>query len=270
VPPDPGAISSQHPDGKSQIVIERLTIRPGSSGAPVVSPKGIVGMVQQGNEDEAYALTIDFIKDSMQDWNHPWDLVPSEGAPAPARLQPEPAPAPVKPQPEQSCRVSIRSTPSGAAVSVDDVARGKTPATVELTRGRSYDLEVAAEGYTTSLETISCSTPTVNVDLEPRAASILVRYLGDSNFCTLQLSFKIGNKTFVPTSNAFPVDGIPMGKQRYTVQGQIGCLVTFTGAPGRCNASGSGQIEVKDGAAYNTVWAGDAFGNCTVVLAPAQ
>lgn len=44
-------------------------------------------------------------------------------------------------------KVSVRSTPSGAVVSVDGSAVGITPAFVELTRGDEHRLRVEAEGY---------------------------------------------------------------------------------------------------------------------------
>jgi len=125
-------------------------------------------------------------------------------------------------------------------------------------------LSVSAAGYGTSSRTINCSTPTVSVDLQPETGSIILRYVGDYAACSLVLNVKIANKAFRPTSNVFPVDDIALGNQRYTIQGTIGCLI------GVCNASGSGQIDIEDGATYDVGWVNTAYGQCTVVLARSE
>jgi S1-C subfamily serine protease len=60
-----------------QIVVDNLPVQPGTSGAPLVSQNGIVGMiVSDAPGDVSRALTIDFIHKALRRWNHPWDLKP--------------------------------------------------------------------------------------------------------------------------------------------------------------------------------------------------
>src|SRR5262245_23838893 len=73
VPPSPGNISSDMPVDE-RIDIDQLSIRPGSSGAPLVASSGIIGMVLRDSADQAQALTIGFIKARFRQWNHPWFL----------------------------------------------------------------------------------------------------------------------------------------------------------------------------------------------------
>jgi hypothetical protein len=98
VPVDPGVINSEHPTDDWRVEIERLPVRPGSSGGPLVAGTGIVAMVQRGNEDDSFALTIDFIKTKMQDWNYPWDLVSARAA-AQSLPPPTDIPTPSKDRP---------------------------------------------------------------------------------------------------------------------------------------------------------------------------
>ena len=257
VPVDPGVINSEHPSSDWRLEIERLAVRPGSSGAPLISSKGIVGMVQKGNEDDAFALTVDFIRTSMRDWNYPWDLAMA-GNTLPIEEPPRALP----------CKVSVRSTPADAEVSIDGKSQGTTPTTVEITSGKSYRLSISEEGYMTASQTIGCSTPPVNMNLkpvQPETGSITLRYQGDFAACSLLLNVKIGNQAFVPTSNVFSADDVALGNQRYTIQGTIGCPLA-----GSCKASGSGQINVKDGGTYDVGWANTGIGQCTVRLSSSQ
>lgn len=105
------------------------------------------------------------------------------------------------------------------------------------------------------------STPTPVPKVEAQVGTITVAYTGDLFACSLDLTMKIGNKAFHPTSNQYGVGGIPLGKQSYTVTGQIGCPLS-----GMCVASGSGSIEVRDGATYSVQWANVAYGGCRVLL----
>src|SRR5262249_28244930 len=46
VPAEPGAITSEQPGTDYRVLVERLEVRSGSSGAPLISESGIVGMIQ--------------------------------------------------------------------------------------------------------------------------------------------------------------------------------------------------------------------------------
>lgn len=79
VPVSPGRVASDD-STDSQIELEGLAIRPGSSGGPLVASSGIVGMIVRDSADEATALSISFIKAAFHRWNHPWSL---ESGPVP-------------------------------------------------------------------------------------------------------------------------------------------------------------------------------------------
>jgi len=54
--------------------LEGLPVKPGSSGGPVISETGIIGMIEKDSQDGTNALSIDFIEKSLGAWNHPWQL----------------------------------------------------------------------------------------------------------------------------------------------------------------------------------------------------
>ena len=74
VPPLNGAIGSDRPTADSWLEAEMPGLRPGSSGSPLVSGTGIVGMVDAGSGDDARVLAVEYIKKAVQDWGYPWDL----------------------------------------------------------------------------------------------------------------------------------------------------------------------------------------------------
>jgi len=82
IPALPGAIASRQPSAESLIDIDNLPVSRGTSGAPLISNTGIVGMIQQDLAGDTRAVTIDFIKRAFQGWNYPWDLRPASIFPA--------------------------------------------------------------------------------------------------------------------------------------------------------------------------------------------
>jgi S1-C subfamily serine protease len=172
-------------------------------------------------------------------------------------------PPPPKPAPQETCRISIGSTPSGADVSVDGNPSGTTPAVLDLTNGKRYDLKISKDGYKQHTQSVNCSSARVSAILLPDTGTISLRYFGDLAYCTLYLNVKIGNKTVRPISTLFQVDGVALGSQRYTISGTIACPLA-----GQCAASGSGNIDVKDASVYDISWRNTAIGVCTVVLTP--
>ncbi len=73
VPVDGAPISSEKPVN-SRIDVEGSLIRPGSSGGPLIASSGIVGLVVTDSENGAQALSIDFVRDEVQQWRQPWNL----------------------------------------------------------------------------------------------------------------------------------------------------------------------------------------------------
>jgi serine/threonine protein kinase len=88
--------------------------------------------------------------------------------PLPEVPPPATAPAPV------SGRLTVRSTPSGAAVTINGRVRGRTPLTMEKLPFRSYSVSVAQPGFLPARDSVSLTAAapsrTVTMQLERRAA----------------------------------------------------------------------------------------------------
>jgi hypothetical protein len=84
----------------------------------------------------------------------------------------------------------------------------------------------------------------------------MLRYLGDNAGCGLNLTFRIGNQSFVPTSNIFSID-IEEGTYNYNITGVIRC-------PNRgiCNINTSGTIIINHRSILDFSW----FANCGATL----
>jgi len=59
---------------RTRIEIVQASVGPGASGAPVVSERGIIGMVRSATADDASALPIDVIQRSVDEWGWEWGL----------------------------------------------------------------------------------------------------------------------------------------------------------------------------------------------------
>ena len=103
--------------------------------------------------------------------------------------------------------------------------------------------------------------PTPAAPARPATTDVTLSYLGDQYACVLQLQVKIGNATAVPTSNFFKMHNVPLGRQDYTINGQIGCVQL-----GSCIARGQGTLNVEEDDTYNVVWGNSAIGQCQVTL----
>jgi Protein kinase domain/PEGA domain len=88
---------------------------------------------------------------------------------------PAAAPAPVTRPAATTGRLVIRSTPAGAAVTLNGRWRGRTPLTVEKLPFRTYAVNVSQAGFTSARESVSLTasdpTQTVNLQLERKAAA---------------------------------------------------------------------------------------------------
>ena len=74
VPSRPGTINRVD-EQSGLILVDGLNVIVGTSGAPLVSAEGIVGMVVRGETDSiAHALSLNHIEASFDDWNLPWTL----------------------------------------------------------------------------------------------------------------------------------------------------------------------------------------------------
>lgn len=76
-----------------------------------------------------------------------------------------------------------------------------------------------------------------------------LKYMGDIYDCALDLSIRIGDKTYTPMGNSVLLQGLKSGNQSYSVNGYIDC-----GYEGNCNASGTGQVYINANANYYVMW----------------
>jgi len=92
-------------------------------------------------------------------------------------------------------------------------------------------------------------------------ATVMIRYASDRHKCTPDLNVTIAGKAFHTTSNPFAASGVKEGAQEYTIDGLISC-------PGRkaMQASGSGAIDVHEGAVFDLAWQAKSGGTSNVDL----
>jgi hypothetical protein len=92
-------------------------------------------------------------------------------------------------------------------------------------------------------------------------ATVMIRYASDRHKCTPDLNVSIAGKSFHTTSNPFAASGVKEGAQEYTIDGSISC-------PGRkaMQASGSGAIDVHEGAVFDLAWQAKSGGTSSVDL----
>jgi formylglycine-generating enzyme required for sulfatase activity len=75
IPTDPGKVNSEGPDPDSLVNVDLPRVRAGTSGAPLISASGIVGMIVSDTEDQvASALTVEFIRNAVRSWDRTWSL----------------------------------------------------------------------------------------------------------------------------------------------------------------------------------------------------
>ncbi len=68
-----GSINRKSPTG--EIYVDMRSVQPGTSGAPLITKKGIVGMIIIDSGNEVTALNIGIIQNTVtQEWNYPWNL----------------------------------------------------------------------------------------------------------------------------------------------------------------------------------------------------
>lgn len=93
----------------------------------------------------------------------------------------------------------------------------------------------------------------------PTTATIVLQYASDRHKCTPDLNVTIAGAPFHPTSNPYAATGVKIGAQEYAIDGLINC-------PGRkaIRASGSGAIDVRQGAVFDFAWQAKPGGGSTV------
>lgn len=74
IPAIPGKINSERPDLHSIIHVDMVSVRVGTSGAPLITQNGIIGMIIQDEVGSARAVSIEAIKAAFDEWRYPWSL----------------------------------------------------------------------------------------------------------------------------------------------------------------------------------------------------
>ena len=95
VPTVPGRINTFTLDAK--YLIDNLPVRVGTSGAPLITDKGVIGMITADAGESSQAVSIEVIGRAFEQWNLPWDLtsfgrtISGPGPTTPANQSPPPA-----------------------------------------------------------------------------------------------------------------------------------------------------------------------------------
>lgn len=134
VPVKPGAISSVEPN--RTIRFEGLTILEGTSGAPLVSNAGILGMIVVDTGVLGEATPLDVIERAFQEWNYPWQL-------ANYSVQPAVSPPPPPPPPPDSNWTSRYNTRDNR-----DLWLGDLPLPGGIVGTRNVDIKECAQRCT--------------------------------------------------------------------------------------------------------------------------
>jgi TIR domain-containing protein len=170
--------------------------------------------------------------------------------PATARVEPtvpSPAPAPAPAPVTTSTRL-----PSPAAV---------TPATQQLP-WKAFAVAAVAVVLAVSAWAIvrSRKPKPIVVPPPPTTATIVLQYAADRHKCTPDLNLTIAGAPYHPTANPFAATGVKIGAQEYAIDGVINC-------PGRhaIKASGSGAIDVHEGAVFDLAWQAKPGGGASTV-----
>jgi hypothetical protein len=278
VPVRSGTINEEQ-SGQATLLVEGLDILEGTSGAPLISGAGIIGMIQRSSAGMIRATKLDYIKGAFERWNYPWNLTPAQA--------PEQAP-------EQECAFSISSSPSDADIYLEGAYLGTTPSTTSMQRGRTFSVLIEKYGYESYIDNVSCEVGSLNASLtsvpadelsdlntEPATDSnisdlltrifrqpqdaetgaIFLRYTGDAENCVLEVGVQIGYAPYIPTSNFFEATDAPLGLQNYEISGVISCPLS-----GYCSVTGTGEIDVVAGQIYDLQWRNVAFASCSAEL----
>ncbi len=123
--------------------LDKLDVKRGTSGAPVISDDGIVGMIVTDDAATVQALSIDIIENAIKEWSEiPWLLLPLSDAPPMTRL-------------------SLTSDPAGATVRLNGTVADVTPLDTTLAANVSYPLTLERAGLVPVTTTLNASAGTM-------------------------------------------------------------------------------------------------------------
>ena len=143
-PVTPGRIATITFESKMQL--EGLSVRVGSSGAPLVSDTGIVGMLINDEGDTSYGIPIEKIQQAFAQWNFPFSLVPSSATSAPPS-QPPPS-GQSKPGGEIGGRAEGRGQPNDFPSVPVQANRGWQPTGIQVFPGDVLTITYVSGSWT--------------------------------------------------------------------------------------------------------------------------
>ena len=82
-----GSIHGDEPDIDGYINFGIYSVKPGTSGAPLITRRGIIGMITQDAVSDSRAVAVQFIRKFVEENRLPWDFPSCEERRAPDRVQ---------------------------------------------------------------------------------------------------------------------------------------------------------------------------------------
>ena len=127
------------------MALDNLDVQTGTSGAPVISADGIVGMIITDDGATVQALSIIYIEEAIAEWaNIPWSLLPLPDAPPETQL-------------------NLTSDPEKATVRLNGNELEPTPLETTLLANVSYALTLESAGLVPVTTTLNASEGTMNL-----------------------------------------------------------------------------------------------------------
>jgi len=111
-----GTMQGLEADMKNLIKFNSVEIKPGTSGAPLIIKKGIVGMVLRDSGNEGIAISIEMINRFVKTAKYPWNLVECDGgkiAPEPLQIEPPPSPGDIMTEDFLGMKMVLVYVPTG-------------------------------------------------------------------------------------------------------------------------------------------------------------
>jgi formylglycine-generating enzyme required for sulfatase activity len=157
---DSGGIEAGEPDWEGRISVSIDSVRPGSSGAPLIAESGILGMITEDAGNGATALSIETIRRFVVQNRYPWQLAECGTVPTVPVRAPQPPKVAFRVKPE----------PADAKVRILNI-RPPYRDGMELSPG-AYRIEVSKPGFLTSDQwfELTAADPVYEVDLAPISA----------------------------------------------------------------------------------------------------
>jgi len=70
-----GSVRNSQP-GKDKIIeVAMRSVRPGTSGAPLITRNGVIGLITEDKGDDVFAVPVQLILEFVQQYNYPWAIV---------------------------------------------------------------------------------------------------------------------------------------------------------------------------------------------------